>query len=169
MKKIAINDMLIDAENFKSEVKENIPTGNKLLRIEFNTMVLGESQKIKFEENLKRISQIRIDDDDIKIKAIGRVKASSYRDMQDKEKIIYSYSIEVEELDKDLPEEWSYFTASHEANVMNWIRMRALSSLLIEKGIITFEEYENKIKELNQKDFEGLSNYILYGKLPTNR
>jgi hypothetical protein len=50
---------------------------------------------------------------------------------------IISATITVEELDKDLPENHSYQAQVASTAIMNWIRTRAISSILIKKGLFT--------------------------------
>jgi len=72
--------------------------------------------------------------------------------------------MEIEELDKDLPDDWNAFYALAGTTVDNWIRTRALSELLEEKGVSNLEEYEKKIELIQKRDRQKLVDWITHGK-----
>ena len=62
-----------------------------------------------------------------------------------------------------LQDEWNVFTGLFHTATGNRARTRAISELLIEKGIISMEEY-NKLNEVAKRDFEEMKRFINEGE-----
>lgn len=74
------------------------------------------------------------------------------------------FSVTYKEYSEDEKPEWNGLLGTTQTAIGNWARTRALSELLVEKGIISMEEYENKINIIIDRDFEEMREYIFEGK-----
>lgn len=162
-KEIIINEISINVTNYTSEVTNNKPTGNTLQTIKFSTNIKGLSNHEKLVKLLEAPITFKIPSDNLEFRAKGKIGNWYYQNSLDENTII-KHDIEITELDQDLPEEWNALGAMYSNNIMNWIRTRALAELLIEKGILTMEEYDNKIKVVSDRDYENMDNLLMYGK-----
>jgi hypothetical protein len=162
--KISINEVLLDTYDYNIEEIISEPTGNKLRKIIFHTSITGIVKKTELEDILsKKILRVKIEDEDIEFKAEKENRIFSYNGNGENDYTEYNYEIILIELDKDLPEEWNTMAAIYEQVIMNWIRTRAISSLLIDKGIFTEDEYLKRLDELGKKDFDNLRKLLAYG------
>ena len=166
IKSVVINNVTfkLDVIEISEEVSE--PTGNTLKRVKLKGEIRGKTTYNEFKELIKQKPlNVKISDDNINISCKYENESYSYTDTEN-EYTIYKYAFDFLELDKDLPEEWNMNVGFTTTAVMNWIRIRALSNLLIEKGIITLNEYENEIHKLAETDYDSLVKSVLYGLPP---
>ena len=160
---VYINGLRLEVYDYREESVVNEPTGNDVRKITFATNVIGDEKRKIITDNIKDSFEIKISNDCV-FKA--KTESSSWKYtgniLDDTTPIIYS--IEILELDKDLPEEHNALLSVVETSIMNWIRTRSISELLIEKGIISEQEYIEKINKVIERDFDNLKNVIAYGK-----
>ena len=161
---VKIDEVFLFAKEYREETVESEPTGNQLRKLKFYTSITGSTKQKEIEEILNKSSfTLKVPSHGLDIKAKKENAVWSYQGGNLDENTIIGYQIEICELDKDLPEDWSIMGAQYSSIIMNWIRTRALAELLIEKGLTTWPEYEEKIKKVADRDFESLKNYIAYG------
>lgn len=163
-KAVFIEDLELTPIDINVEVTTNQPTGNTLRTFTFTANIKGDDTREKLKALLKYPFTFKIlDDSSTELRAKGNLGNWSYSNKLDDNTVI-KQDFEVNELDKDLPEDWNFLASQFENEVMNWIRTRALAELLIDKGIITYAEYEGKIKTVAERDFDNLRDLLLYGK-----
>lgn len=152
-----------DAE-YGTEVSK--PTGNILNFFKFSIRVQGIAKKDQLEEVLNKNSfTFKVPDaaEPLEFKAKKTNFIWSYTETPLTDDTVITANIEIAELDKDLPENHNVLVEVGSTAVANWLRTRAISSLLIKKGIITQEEYEQELKEVWDRDAENLNKLIAYG------
>lgn len=167
-KQVFIDDLSLMVSDFVVENVASEPTGNILRKVVFTTTIIGLSTKETIEKIINKCTfYFHVPDEIDVIKVKKENETWSYTGTVLDENTTITYKIELVEHDKDLPEDWNMLAMQHHTNIMNWIRTRALSELLIEKGLITMPEYEAKINLVSERDFDNLHNYIVYGLLET--
>lgn len=162
VKEIHINDMRLYAYDYQEENIINELTGNQLHKISFRVDIIGNHNQEVLSATLDNTFEIRISES-VKFKAKKENSTWSYNGQELNNATPINYYIVVVELDKDLPEDHNALVTMGSTVIMNWIRTRAISELLVEKGIITNQEYEDKINKLADRDFDNLKNFISYG------
>lgn len=60
--------------------------------------------------------------------------------------------------------EWTMYHGLVQTAISNWARTRALAKILVDKNLITTEEYEKLITEIYESDFEEMRNFIFKGE-----
>lgn len=158
-------------DNFEIEVnildirdKTNEPTGNILKQIELECEIIGKTKRGQLGDILKDSFVLKIPSQNIEIKSKAKNNSWSYQGINLDENTSIKYNIEVEEIDKDLPENWNALISFAGTVVDNWIRTRALAEILEEKGISKKDEYEEKIKSIQERDHKRLVEWLCYGK-----
>jgi len=162
--KILLNDYEIEANILDTRDKTNEPTGNILKQIELECEIIGKTKRSQLGDILKDSFVLKIPSQDIEIKSKAKNNSWSYQGINLDEDTSIKYTIEVEEIDKDLPENWNALISFAGTVVDNWIRTRALMEILEEKGISKKDEYEEKIKLINERDHDRLVEWLCYGK-----
>jgi hypothetical protein len=163
---VALDDLNFTVFNFEEDTKVSKPTGNTIRYYKFNLRYQGLQLKDQLSDVLKKPSfafKILGGPEPIEMRASGSQSYSYTGSNGLLEDTIITASVTIEELDKDLPEDHSFFAALGEVAIMNWVRTRALSSLMIKKGIFTNDEYITEITEIRERDFENLRKLISYG------
>lgn len=169
VKEVFIENLPLTVSEFSMEMVKSEPTNNNLRKIVFTANITGESVQKTIEDLIGKPTfnfHVPGEIDIVKVKKENGTW--SYKGNALDENTIITYKIELVEHDKDLPEEWNMFSGQLSVVIMNWIRTRALSELLVEKGLITNQEYVDKITQISKRDFDNLANYIRYG-LPESK
>jgi len=164
VEKVLFNDYEIEAGILDIKDKTNEPTGNILKQIELECEIIGKTKRGEIGGILKNVFVLKIPSQNIEIKAKSKTNSWSYQGYNLDENTSIKYNMEIEELDKDLPDDWNAFYALAGTTVDNWIRTRALSELLEEKGVSNLEEYEKKIELIQKRDRQKLVDWITHGK-----
>lgn len=79
------------------------------------------------------------------------------------------FSVTYKEYNEDEKPEWNGLLGTTQTAIGNWARTRAISELLVEKGIITMEEYEHKIGKIIDRDLEEMREFIFEGKAKSEK
>lgn len=164
-KMIVLDEVTLVATSIVEDSFVNKPTGNELKTFEVTFRISGKAQQEKVADILSKpkISfAYPFDEAEYFVKA--KNNSWGYSGSELNETTLITYTAKLEELDKDLPEDWDYKTAFQLETIFNWARTRALHELLVEKGIITTEEYVGKIKQVQERDAQEMSNYLFFGK-----
>lgn len=161
--KVALNGLHLTLSEVEEKTIISEPTGNMLRFFKFSTRSQGLDLKNQLADILNKPSFVfkSLDSDQIEFKAKGSQDWSYTGPLNDN--TIITSTITIEELDKDLPEDHNALASTGSAVIMNWIRTRALSSILIKNGLCTEDEYLKEIKEIEARDFENLRKLIRYG------
>jgi len=162
--KVLLDDYEIEANILDIRDKTNEPTGNILKQIELESNIIGKTKRKELGDILKNSFALKIPSQNIEIKVKAKNNSWNYRGSNLDENTSIKYNIEVEELDKDLPEDWNALFSFAGTVVDNWIRTRALAEILAEKGISKKDEYEEKIKLIHERDHKRLVEWLCYGK-----
>jgi hypothetical protein len=161
---VKIDHITLTAEDFVSESIESKPTGNKLRCLKFVSGICGISSQRQIADILaKDTFTFEIPSESFSMKASKKSARWSFSGDVVNENTLIEYQIQIQELDKDLPEGWNLFGGMLEGIVMNWIRTRATADLMFEKGLVTRAEYDDKIHSIVNRDFENLRRYLMYG------
>ena len=161
---VRIDNIPLTVEDLVIEQAVSKPTGNLLRKFQFVAGICGITSQRQVAEILSKESFVfEIPSESIRIRANKKSARWSFSGDVVNENTLIDYQIEIQELDKDLPEGWNLFGGMLESITMNWIRTRAMADLLFEKGVITRAEYDDKIHYIVDKDFENLRRYIMYG------
>lgn len=153
--KVLINNVEIQAS------VELIDSENKAVKIEFQTA--GKNEYYLLSELLKSKSlSVSISELELEYKAKVANYTRSYQDLLD-EDTIANFSLELHEKTESDEDEWNALTGVAISTVRNWVRARSISEILIEKGLFTLEEYQNKLDEVGKRDKEEMLNYISKG------
>lgn len=162
-KEIWLGNINVLAEDFSEEVVTNEITGNELRKIKFVAPLIGVEQREALGKTLQGNYTIAIPDEDIEFNAKTVKSMWSYNAQVLTDTTPIDYSIEAIELDKDLPEDHNLMGQITSAVIMNWIRTRAISELLIKKGVFSEQEYEDILSKVAERDFDNLKNLITHG------
>jgi hypothetical protein len=161
---VKLDHITLTAEDLVLEQIESKPTGNMLRHFKFVTGICGISSQRQIADILAKESfTFEIPSESFSMKAVKKNARWSFSGEVVNENTLIEYQIQIQELDKDLPEGWNLFGGMLESIVMNWIRTRATADILFEKGVVTRAEYEEKIHTIVDRDFENLRRYIMYG------
>lgn len=150
----------------KVEVHGEVTQEGEEFYLSFN--VHGANNYHLFSNLIKEdIFDIKVPQMDQEFKAKRINHSSSYRNSLEENTLInfcitYKEHIQEEEEKK----EWNPLVGVGQTAINNWIRTRALSELLEEKGIITRKEYDDKLKEIGKRDFEDMKAFIGTGEYP---
>lgn len=161
MEKIMINGTTVPAYNCQQEIMKSVPTDSDLLKIKFDFKVLGKSAQEKVQQVIGGIFDFEIDG--YKCRAKSENNTWSYEGNELNEKTDINYHIEVVEIDNEILEEHNALIGMRDEIIYNWSRVRAISELLIEKGIITEDEYTNKVRVVIDRDYDEMFNFIVNG------
>ncbi|KMY49558.1 DUF3219 family protein [Peribacillus loiseleuriae] len=154
--KVVLNDVEIQGrvEDLSSEDK-------KVVRMEFQTS--GSNEYHLFSELIGSNSlNVSIEDLGMAYKAKVQNYSRSYQDKL-ADDTLANFSLELHEQDEE-GNEWNTQIGTSIATMQNWVRTRAISEILIEKGYFTAEEYNNKIDEVTERDQDKMLNFINTGK-----
>jgi len=162
--KVFLNDYEIEADIRDIRDKKNQPTGNIIKQIDLECNITGEDQYKTIGDILKDSFVLKIPSKNIEVKARASSHMTSYTGNLDDTTPV-SCKINIDELDKDLPEKWDYKLGYGVEIVNNYARVIALINTLIQKGIINKEELNNKYKEIIEKDSRKLIEQMCYGKI----
>lgn len=147
---------LIGDLKLKNRINEK--TKNNINHITFEAEILGYREFNNYSNAIEHNElNIEIPSENIKFKGRKNGYSSSYTDLENKEQILYHIKINIDEIDKDEVQSSSgdnFFVNMGINTTRNWARTRALSELLIEKGLFTKEEYEEKIDFVWDRDRE---------------
>ena len=113
----------------------NEPTGNELKQIDLEFKIIGKTKRKELRGILKDNFVLKIPSKNIEIKAKSKTNSYNYNVSNSDEDTLFKYNIEIEELDKDLPEDWDYRVGYGNEIINNYARSIALIDLLMEKGI----------------------------------
>jgi len=162
MQEIKINDLTVFVNSIEQEEVESQPTHNKLRQFSFKFDITGKEFEDKLEEALAEIFEFKIMPDGIEFKAEKNNYSWSFSEELNNNTIIHC-DLSIIEHDKDLPEDWNVIVSIRDNIITNWVRTRALSEILIEKGLTTPKEYEDKILKINKRDYEEMYNMLVHG------
>ncbi len=158
--------------NIDFEISINESTKKELKTVKYIGEIIGEKE---FNNYSNAIAQheinVKIPNKNIEFVAQKNGYSSSYTDKINKQDIIYKVQINLVEIDKTQPQNTGFEIFGNMAHsiCMNWARTRALSELLIEKGLFTFEEYESKIRNVYDRDNEEFRKTLLHGLLENTK
>lgn len=164
--KIFLNDYEIEANivDFKEIV--NKPTGNKIKQIDIKCNITGKTQFKKISNILKDKFTIKIPSKKIEFEAKATSHSSSYTGDLDNITPV-SYKINIDEIDKDLPEKWDYRIGMGIEIVSNYARIIALLDCLIEKNIINEKDINEKYLKIIDEKSRKIINKMCYGTKDT--
>lgn len=152
--------------NITATRKINESTKKELNLVEFEGSIKGEKEFNNYKNAIEYSKiNVKVPEQDLEFKAQKNGYSFSYTDREDKEDNIYNIKINLLEIDDS---QSKYSGLEIFGNIgfgisMNWARTRALSELLIEKGLITLEEYESKIKFIYERDKDEFTKALLAG------
>lgn len=147
--RVGINGVDFDVYDYEHELVDNIDTGNKLNSISFSFDVEGESNRnlmINFIKNKE--FHIEVQSHGLDFKAEIGTTSYSHSDQSNKT----NFSWEFKEIDGDEKNEPDILSNLAKTVIWNLARSRALSELLIEKGIITQNEYFDRAAIVLNRD-----------------
>lgn len=159
---ISLGGIDIVAYNYDERFKESPYSGKSLLVASFEFEIRGMSINKRIIDALagKEIT-FKINDNTRKMRR--GPWSWHYVGAEQTDLTVYTHQVELEEIDPDEPEKWSPLAASFEALIMNRIRIRAISELLEEKGIFEKGEYDNRINEVEEREYEKFRKLLLEG------
>lgn len=166
MKQVAkIGELELEVNNYAEHYKESPFSGSSLLLANFDCQIQGVSKNKQLLSMLKsKEITFKSDIKNEKTKKMkGGSKTWSYIGHIQTESTIYNHHIELEEIDPDEPEKWNLLAAQFERVIMNQIELRTLSELLQEKRIFTKQEYKEKLKRIDERDYEKLRKLLTKG------
>jgi hypothetical protein len=133
-------------------------------KIEFEFTVIGENNYHLVNKllNSGNVFNFEVPESAVELKVKKGTSSSSYKELLN-ERTIVNFSIELKEINPDEIPEWTVLTGTYQASMMNWIRTRAISELLKDKGIITIEEYEERIIHIRERDWDSMSEFLITG------
>lgn len=162
MNKVVINHQDYFNVSVKEETFTHEATNRELRKFKLDFIVIGQEQRSNLIAQTDSPFDIILDNE-IKLRVKKANSSWSYKnDVDETTKI--PITLELVELDPELPEDHDIKNMLNAEVILNWIRTRATSELLVEKGIISKEEYEEKLKDLIERDGKNLAYYIAYGK-----
>ncbi|MFJ7983085.1 DUF3219 family protein [Lysinibacillus xylanilyticus] len=152
---IILNGVKIDADI------EKVNEEQKEFEVEFE--VVGENNYNLYSALLAN-GKIEVDLPDFDLKYEGKVNnlTKSYRDTLN-ENTIVNISFKISEFTDEAPE-WNAFTGLVATAVANWSRTRALAEILKKHNLMTTDEYETLISDIQKSDFEEMRKFITEGK-----
>ncbi|WP_188405506.1 DUF3219 family protein [Thalassobacillus devorans] len=128
------------------------------IQVEF--MVRGENEFHLFSNLLRENTfDIKVPEFDMDYKAKILSSSSSYNDQLTGDTPV-RFSVELQEYDEENDSNWNATTATGVIGVQNWARTRALAELLQEKGILTKQEYDEKIRQVLDRDKEEMISFF---------
>ncbi|PIC82091.1 hypothetical protein [Sporosarcina sp. P1] len=160
MEKVIINDVDFEVEEFEQRKSED----TQRMETAFIFSVVGKSNynlyKGFFSEGKYQVTIPRLEQ---RFEATLSSNVTSYTDMLDEEtKVTFSLTLsEINEGDEE--ELQNVFINIAQESIMQILRFRALMEVLEAKGIITSNEYDSKITEVNDRDFETVRNELVKG------
>lgn len=160
--KVLVGNHELEVYNYRTEEIISEPTGNKLRLLHFDVDIIGDSRRKALSETIKSIFEVKIPEADI-FRAKVENSSWSYSGGTLNDETLIRYSLSLQEVDSDLPEAHNVVGELALTVMFNWIRTRAISELLVEKGIIEKQEYVDKIKEIADRDLDNIRSQILYG------
>jgi hypothetical protein len=162
MKEILINDVIVRAFDITDEVLPNEFKNNKEERtLKFSFQVEGE-QNYRLFSNLLKDKQLKIISEELGINQILQKKNSISRytgQLNQYTEVTFDVEL-IETNDRDLTDKELMARGLIET-IFNKVKTRVLADLLIEKGIITEEEYEEKLFIKSDEYIEKFKNEIL--------
>ena len=170
---IKINEQIfeIDENSLIAETEASCDTDseNELLVVSFSGALVGEEQIDLLSSMLKGLFDFEIPEKNIAIKAKQVNLSYSYQDSLSNDTAVRFKVIikQYDEAEEDSSSGWDALGKQIgrmiSETICNWIRTRSISELLVEKGIITQEEYEDKLRTLMARDYEDMKNFLLDG------
>lgn len=156
MTRIIVNGVSIEGN------VEILDENKKHFTVDFS--VRGESQynlyTILFKE---RELDVKIPDLDYEFKATRVNSSSSYQNELNESTEVH-LTFELKEYNEEEDNGWTIFNGYFSGIINNWSRTRALAELLEEKGIVSIEEYIDKIELVRERDFDEMREFIVNGK-----
>jgi len=128
--------------------------------------VRGKTSKELHDALLKQdILDVEIPESGEKFKARRRTSIHSYQNDLDEDTVVtFTVDLKVLKEGEDEEQKWDLFTGLFVTAISNWARTRALAKLLEDRGIITEKEYRETVKEIYDRDYDEMKDFILDGK-----
>ncbi|MEG6617454.1 hypothetical protein V6C27_13660 [Peptococcaceae bacterium 1198_IL3148] len=146
-------------EDFKEIVSEI--TGNKLKKFEIATTITNKETKDKIKTILsEKVIKIKFNETEIKAKIENHSYSYSGTEQENTE---YTFRIKIDEQDPDLPPKWTQQEGTILQVLENYAAIKAIKELLIEKEIITKEEFTKKYVDIGLKYAKDKAYFITYG------
>lgn len=159
MKKIFLNDQLLRAYDIEESTFNHEVTKNELLKLK----IIAHSyhnEEADFNDlgfDLKNNINVVIPSEDKSFIANCLQNTISQNGNQS------TITIELEEVDENIDPDHNREAAHLMNTIVNDAKIAALSQILIEKGIITREEVENRLNDIYKKRETEKINEIVYG------
>lgn len=126
-------------------------------QVEIEHIVYGQRNKLLIQQAFSG-KEIAVEVDGDKFTGAVSSSSSSYTgNLEEKTKVILRYTI-VEYKEASIGQQDQLLGELMVLGMKNWARTRAISELLIEKKVITAEQYESKIEEVFKRDKEEFLN-----------
>lgn len=164
MTKISLNGVIVDAYDFSDELISNEFNENKEVRtLQFYFNVYG-LQNFNLFTNLVENSEIEITSEELNIedKFSKKNYMSKYTGELDEDTQI-TFKIELTEIVEVEDEPNALINLAQEI-LVNRIRVRALTDLLIENDLISKDKYLEKVKLVEEEHFEIFKKELIYGR-----
>lgn len=158
IRQIIINEVTLQLVELEERKVINESTGNEIIEIQFKLITIGKNN-YHLINNLITSGRLSVDVPSTDLKFVAKLSSSSISyqsEMDEKTEVTISATLrEVEEEDADDP-----LVNITVQEVRNTIRLTAVSELLIEKGVLTNEELEEKLNVVYKRDAQEITNRI---------
>lgn len=159
MDKVYLNDVPVDIWDYEEDTFELGDKTLKELSFKFDAQGVREYELIKNLLGKKELSARFNNNEEFNTK----VSSWSYQSPPDgEEDIVVTFSVTLKEVDPDYTE-WDLDKGLFLNSVMNWARTRALFEILEEKGYTTKQDYDERIKTIQQRDWDEMTGQIIDG------
>ena len=172
LKRLIINNVEFNVENFEEKTITHSTTGEQLKKIGFAFSVVGKKdynlydlffESPHFELTIVDTNEI------LKMKNISHSTFYQAAEISDDTKVVFRIKLQQEPAkEKELTKDQKLMVNAVNEAVLSRVRFKALEEILEEKGLIKGDELFDKIEKVAKRDFDTLKKELLYGKEEIN-